>query len=500
MKHIGLLFTLLLVAFASRAETIILEYDPSCMDMYEYRNPSGSIRLLSFSPHTLSATERVVLEAGAGEGQRLSSRPRLLTECGSLTIALRLVQRINDRSTELYIARPDGKGYVLYRINKAYYYFPKGGQIEFYGADTHFRFDPSAPSSGRDLALPDSRTSVWFTGRTSYGCFSGYAFRKTSRSNRSVVKEFRLVPEIGIVEKAGGNAQYGLKLVNGAIFDHFLQERCAVQQANAYGRMSTGAAEPAPTTYGQPAQPAAEAPVHVVQPGETLYGIARKYGIDLQDFIRWNGLSSHVIKPGMQLVLAPPPASQPAAPPRPGHEARYTARGVQTQTTHTPQPPQAATTAAPEVPAWVNPPAYHIVQPGETVAQIAEKYGYTEARFRWMNDLDPDMHIYPGMRLRTTDCQLLAAPAPSQNDQRPKGGGYRTEPVPYEQVPVMAQPTATPQMDYTKFRIHIVGEGETLYEIATRYDMTLEELLEINNLRKGEVLLPGQRLYVKQGR
>ncbi len=499
MKHIGLLFSLLLVAFASRAETIILEYDPSCMDMYEYRNPSGSIRLLSFSPHTLSATERVVLEAGADAGQRLSSKPRLLTECGSLTVALRLVQRINDHSTELYIARPDGKGYVLYRINKAYYYFPKGGQIEFYGADTHFRFDPSAPASGRDLALPDSRTSVWFTGRTRYGCFSGYAFRKTSRSNPSVVKEFRLVPEIGIVEKAGGNAEYGLKLVNGAIFDHFLQERCALRQVNAYGRMSKSAAEPAPTTYGQPAQPAAAtAPVHVVQPGETLYGIARKYGIDLQDFIRWNGLTSHVIKPGMELVVAPPvqrrPAERVPEPEPETRQPRYTARGVETR------PPAADPPAAePEetLPAWVNPPAYHIVQPGETVARIAEKYGYTEARFRWMNDLDPDMHIYPGMRLRTTDCQLLAAPATSQDDQRPKGGGYRTEPVPYEQAPVMAYPAATPKMDYTKFRIHIVSEGETLYEIATRYDMKLEELLEINNLRKGEVLLPGQRLYVK---
>lgn len=496
MKHIGLLFSLLLVAFASRGETIILEYDPSCMDMYEYRNPSGSIRLLSFSPHTMSATERVVLEVGADEGQRLSSKPRLLTECGSLTVALRLVQRINDRSTELYIARRDGQGYLLYRVEKAYYYFPKGGQIEFYGADTHFRFDPSAPSYGSDLALPDSKTSVWFTGRTTYGCFSGYAFRKMSRSNREVVKEFRLVPEIGIVEKAGGNAEYGLKLVNGAIFDQYLKERCAERQVTSYDQMSKGGAMQEPVPYAQPVEPAASAPKHVVQAGETLYGIARHYGISLQDLVEWNNLTSNIIKPGMELVIAPPVQHRPAErmPEPEGPQPRYTARGVETS-----QPVTDLPAAEPEetLPAWVNPPAYHIVQPGETVAQIAEKYGYTEARFRWMNDLDPDMRIYPGMRLRTTDCQLIAAPATSRDDQRPKGGGYRTEPVPYEERPAVAQPTATPQMDYTKFRIHIVSEGETLYEIATRYDMKLEELLEINNLHKGEVLLPGQRLYVK---
>ncbi len=497
MKHIGLLFSLLLVASLSRAETIIVEYDPSCMDMYEYRNPSGSIRLLSFSPHTMSATERVVLEVGADQGQRVSSKPRLLTECGSLTIALRLVQRINDRSTELYIARRDGSGYLLYRVDKAYYYFPKGGQIEFYGADAHFRFDPNQPAYGRDLSLPDSEASVWFTGRTSYGCFSGYAFRKTLRSNRSVVKEFRLVPEIGIVEKAAGDATYGLKLVNGAIFDQYLKERCADRQVSTYDQMSKGGAMQEPATYAQPVEPSASAPKHVVQAGETLYGIARHYGISLQDLVEWNDLTSNIIKPGMELFIAPPVQRQ-AEKRTPQPEAqtpRYTARGVEATPPTTSEPLTAEAEEA--TPAWVNPPAYHIVQPGETVAQIAEKYGYTEERFRWMNDLDADMHIYPGMRLRTTDCQLIGTtPAPTSG-QRPKGGAYRTEPVPYEQAPATARPAATPKLDYSQFRIHIVSEGETLYEIATRYDMKLEELLEINNLRKGEVLLPGQRLYVK---
>ncbi len=500
MKHFVLILSLWLATFAVKAETIILQYDPSCMDMYEMRNPSGSIRLLSFSPHTLSATERVVLEVGAGKGQRVSSKPRLLTECGSLTIALRLVQRINDHSTEMYIARPDGSGYVLYRVEKAYYYFPKGGEIEFYGADTHFRFDPAAPARGRDLALPDSKTSVYFTAQVPYACFTGYAFRKIHRTDRSVVKAFHLVPEIGIVEKSAGSAEYGLKLVNGAIFDHFLKVQCASRQVASYDQMPKGHVAPPPTVYSQPEKREAYAPRHVVQAGETLYGIARHYGISLQDLVSWNQLTTHIIKPGMELFVAPPPSSSVSTPAESAfsdteaEQRDYTARGVRSVSA----PPAPPVAEEEEIPAWVDPPAYHIVQPGETVAQIAERYGYTEARFRWMNDLEPHMRIYPGMRLRTSDCQLIVPPEARRLGQRPKGGGYRTEPVPYEEVQQPApQPAPPPAIDYSKLRIHIVSEGETLYEIASRYHMSLEELLRINNMRKGEVLLPNQRLYVR---
>lgn len=44
---------------------------------------------------------------------------------------------------------------------------------------------------------------------------------------------------------------------------------------------------------------------HVVQPGETLYGIARSYGLKVMDLVEWNGLSLEAgIKPGQVIRLA----------------------------------------------------------------------------------------------------------------------------------------------------------------------------------------------------
>ncbi|MGH8281060.1 MAG: peptidoglycan DD-metalloendopeptidase family protein [Gammaproteobacteria bacterium] len=46
---------------------------------------------------------------------------------------------------------------------------------------------------------------------------------------------------------------------------------------------------------------------YVVQPGDTLYSIAWRYGLDYHDVAAWNGIgSSYLIKPGQTLMLAAP--------------------------------------------------------------------------------------------------------------------------------------------------------------------------------------------------
>ena len=43
--------------------------------------------------------------------------------------------------------------------------------------------------------------------------------------------------------------------------------------------------------------------VHIVQPGDTLSGIARAYGITVSDLMAWNGLTSSWINVGDRLVV-----------------------------------------------------------------------------------------------------------------------------------------------------------------------------------------------------
>lgn len=59
-----------------------------------------------------------------------------------------------------------------------------------------------------------------------------------------------------------------------------------------------------PTTTGTPGTPQAGGTVHVVQPGEWIWQIARLYGVDPQDIIDANNLTdARLIHPGDELII-----------------------------------------------------------------------------------------------------------------------------------------------------------------------------------------------------
>jgi len=68
---------------------------------------------------------------------------------------------------------------------------------------------------------------------------------------------------------------------------------------------------------GGPEAAGARAGVYVVRPGDTLYGIASRLGIDYRDLARWNRLGDgSLIHPGQRLRLDPAPEGAAAPAPR----------------------------------------------------------------------------------------------------------------------------------------------------------------------------------------
>ncbi len=98
----------------------------------------------------------------------------------------------------------------------------------------------------------------------------------------------------------------------------------------------------------------ADCPVHVVQPGETLYGIARRYGVNAWTIARANGvINPNRIYIGQRLVI---PSGRPAG-------------------------------------------TVHIVQPGEMLSRIALRYGVNVWAVAQANGITNLNHIYVGQRL-----------------------------------------------------------------------------------------------------
>ena len=214
----------------------------------------------------------------------------------------------------------------------------------------------------------------------------------------------------------------------------------------------------------------------MVRPGDTLSQIAQRYRVSLDDLRRWNQLSSDAIAVGQRLEVSAPANS-------------------------------------------------YIVRPGDTLSQIAHRHGLTSADLRRLNNLTGD-RIRPGqvLRLRTEPkrpASYVVRPGDTLSEIAVAHGTTTAELLrlnaisgdairvgqPLRLEGEVAKASQTPEN-------YVVRHGDTLSEIAVRFDVELALLRQLNDLsadriRAGQrlrlqpspkqasihVVLPGQTLY-----
>jgi LysM repeat protein len=194
---------------------------------------------------------------------------------------------------------------------------------------------------------------------------------------------------------------------------------------------------PPPTPAAAPPAQPAPATTHRVADGDTLSGIAARYGISLADLRATNRLEdSDVIFVGQELRL--PGSTSPAA-----------------------APPNAP---APTLAASVR-PTEHIVQPGDTLSGIAARYGVSPDELLQLNQLADPHLIGIGQRLRLPGSGAAAGPPP--------------------------RPAAAPETER-----YVVQPGDTLVHLAARRGTSVETIIRLNSLREPYLLFVGQEIIV----
>lgn len=165
---------------------------------------------------------------------------------------------------------------------------------------------------------------------------------------------------------------------------------------------------------------------YIVQRGDNLSAIAKKYGTTVQELVNINHIQNpDLIYPGEKLRILTNST-------KPGNEERGTGSIIYT------------------------------VHRGNTLSQIAKIYNVSIEHIVELNDIKNPNLIYPGQKLRITESNI----------------------------------TDLSPVDNTIQVYYVVKSGDTLYGIAKRFGITLNEILQYNNIKNPNLIYPGQTIKI----
>jgi LysM repeat protein len=214
---------------------------------------------------------------------------------------------------------------------------------------------------------------------------------------------------------------------------------------------------------------------HTVVEGESIYVIAKKYGVTESDIYELNPKAKGALLQLKTVLLIPNKSKKTTI----SDEKKKKSTSKNSESTE-----------------------IHTALAGESLYVIAKKYGISLEKIKEINPtLNPDaiqigdkINIIPTKKTLTEKKNKV----PSKVE---KPAPTITTPSPVVNTPVVSVPVATTPMvceDELGNTIHTVQKGETLYRIAKLYNVKLKELQELNE-EVVENLPEGYLLIVKLG-
>ena len=243
--------------------------------------------------------------------------------------------------------------------------------------------------------------------------------------------------------------------------------------------------------------------LHKIVAKDTYYSISRRYNVSPKEIMTFN--DNKYLQIGVIVKV-------------PTQEAFTVGTAVKVVTTTPAASGSAPVVSSPEGSTIIE----HAVQRKENLNMLAEKYGTTVNDIKTLNNLKT-INLQIGQVLKiaakqglteennqdTNPTPIVSTPAPvavpapvtaSAPNQYKKPEKQKPQQIPAPTpapVPVPV-PAATGNKSVTReeFISHTVASNETMYSIATKYDLTLDQLKAKNNLTTNSLYV-GQKLLIK---
>ena len=227
----------------------------------------------------------------------------------------------------------------------------------------------------------------------------------------------------------------------------------------------------------------AEDQIHIIKKGDTLYSLSKRYGTTVDELKRLNNLSDNNLSIGQKLIVkkdteqikpvAPAPVTKPVTPEISGGTSSpqiSSLPGAETNPSLSP---------AKKIPADY----YYTVKAGDNLYRIAVNHNITLGELlAWNNLANSSIPIHPGDKL------VIKNPAELPETK------IVPEEIITESNPVISTVPAKKDTVLIE-RVYVVQKKDTLYRIATNNGMTVEELMQLNNLTSPDIKV-GQKLYL----
>jgi membrane-bound lytic murein transglycosylase D len=203
---------------------------------------------------------------------------------------------------------------------------------------------------------------------------------------------------------------------------------------------------------------------HRVRSGEALSTIARRYGVSVTEIKHFNKLRSNLIRIGQRLMIPVPVGSA---------KAKYAS--AKQQRHYQPSPKRSAPTVkvVEDVPGRKK--QVYTVQSGDNLWTISRKFNITLSDLQKWNGLTRRSTIRPGQQLNIWLIEEDANAALA-NVLLPLPGSTLTEAPP-------------------KGNIYIVRSGDTLWDIAKSFNVSIADLKRWNGIRSNRIK-PGDELII----